>query len=159
MQINFENASEKNLPAGGHYVESAKASFIYWLDDDHQVSCYSPRPRSRLTLFQLVVQGSLKAQFDASQRLDVLDWVTTEHNEYIPRAQLLQAAAESPELKQSPTMSKATSKRAQQRQKQQLAEKDQPPQAPIPKSIVNEWGTTPAVSQFLEVITFCWISF
>ena len=49
-------------------------------------------------------------------------------------------------------MSKGQSKRAQQqRQKQAAAEKDQSPQAPVPKSIVNEWGTTRAVTQFLEL--------
>ena len=60
---------------------------------------------------------------------------------------------ESPDLKQSPTMSKTQSKRAQQQQKQQAAaNKNQPPQAPIPASMVNEFGTTRAVQEFLELV-------
>ncbi|KAL9635636.1 MAG: hypothetical protein Q9164_003329 [Protoblastenia rupestris] len=94
----------------------------------------------------------MRAQYNRDHALDILDLVTEEHTEFIPRAQLVSTQIDSPELKQSPTMSKAQSKRAQQqRQKQAAAEKDHLPQTPVPKSIVNEWGATRAVWQFLEL--------
>ncbi len=83
--------------------------------------------------------------------MDVLEFVTNEHNEYIPRTTLVQAAAESPEIKHSPNVSKTAGKRAQQRQKQQQQENLQP-QIPVPESAFHECGTTPAVWIFLEVI-------
>lgn len=83
--------------------------------------------------------------------MDILDLVTTEHNEYIPRSNLLQAAAESPDIKQSPSTSKTSSKKAQQRQKQQ-AQENQPPQVKVPRSEFHEYGTTQAILHFLEVI-------
>ena len=50
-------------------------------------------------------------------------------------------------------MSKTQSKRAQQQQKQQAAaNKNQPPQAPIPASMVTAYGTTHAVQEFLEIV-------
>ena len=50
-------------------------------------------------------------------------------------------------------MSKNQGKRAQQQQKQQAAaSKNQQPTAPIPKSVVNEFGTPDAVQYYLELV-------
>lgn len=154
IQMILETAKEKDLPTGGHFVES-KSCFIYWYTNGHQVS------RSRwlfgdnfLTRYQLVIHGHLRAQFDQTGRIDLLDLVTNEHSEYVPRQGLLQAAAESPDNKQSPNASKAAGKRgSQQRQKQQTQPiQDQNPLvAPVPGSMVNDSGTTKPVWQFLEV--------
>jgi hypothetical protein len=38
MQFITEKAHEKDLPNNGHYIESAKSSFIYWFDNGAQVS-------------------------------------------------------------------------------------------------------------------------
>ena len=81
--------------------------------------------------------------------MDVLDLVTTQHDEYIPRNGLLQTAAESPDLKQSPNISKSGSKRARGKQAQPLP--DQPPQIPIPERMVTDYGVTATIQQFLEV--------
>lgn len=102
---------------------------------------------------QLILKGQLRAQFDQQTKIDILDLITTEHSEYIPRTTLVQAAAESPEIKQSPNTSKATGKRAQQRQKQQQLE-NQPPQVSVPETAFHDSGTTPAVWQFLEVKSY-----
>ena len=78
------------------------------------------------------------------------------HNEYIHRAGLVQTAAKSPEIKQSPNVSKA---RRQTRKAQQQPPDDQPPQIPIPKSAVTDMGVTNAIQQFLEVsccLAFAW---
>lgn len=99
---------------------------------------------------QLVLNGQLRAVFNQDQKMDILDLTTHEHKEYIPRAMLVQTAAESPEIKQSPNASKGSSKRAQQKQKQQQQE-NQPPQVPIPESAFHECGTTSVIWNFLEV--------
>ena len=136
MQIHFQDIIERALPGGGHYVSSEKAYWIYWLKNGHQ----------------LRMNGNLRARFDASNALELFEWVTTQHNEFIPLDQLQKSATQSPELKQSPTMSKSTGKRAQQqRQKEQEAAKKQQLQAPIPSSIVSDVGLTPAVMHCLEV--------
>lgn len=84
----------------------------------------------------------------------MLEIITDEHNEYVSRAGLVQAAAEASEAKQSPSASKAQGKRGahqrQQKQQPQIAQ-DQTPHVPIPESMVNDIGTTPSVLQFLEV--------
>lgn len=38
IQMIMENASERDLANGGHFVESPKASFIYWYGNGCQVS-------------------------------------------------------------------------------------------------------------------------
>ena len=81
--------------------------------------------------------------------MDALDLVTTRHEEYIPREALIQTAAESPDIKQSPNFSKSGSKRGRGKQPQQV--QDQPRQAPIPERMVTDYGVTAVIQQFLEV--------
>lgn len=102
-----------------------------------------------------MVNGSLKAQFDGQNKIDLLDLTTNHHNEYVPRSGLLQATAAASDIKQSPSTSKAQGKRgSQQRQKQQIqASQDQSPKALVPDTLVNDLGTTKAVCQFLEVMS------
>ncbi len=85
--------------------------------------------------------------------MDILDLVTHEQNEFIPRNTLVQAAAESPEIKQSPNTSKSNNRKVQNRQKQQQQQQqeNQPRQVKIPESAFHEMGTTAAIWQFLEV--------
>ena len=102
--------------------------------------------RHRTNFFgQLVTYGLLKAQLDSNSKIESLEFFTTKHSEYIPRS-LLQSMAESPDMKQSPKMSKTQGKKAQSRQ--------QPPPPgtiTLPRPTVSEWGVTPPVMQFLEV--------
>ena len=37
IQMFMENPLNKDLPNGGHYVESKKASFVYWYTNNHHV--------------------------------------------------------------------------------------------------------------------------
>ena len=101
---------------------------------------------------QIIHSGTLSAQFDHLGKIDILEMHPQEHQELVPRAQLLQSAQSSPDVKNSPSASKnAKTKGAQQRQKQ-LQVRDQLPQAPVPESMVNtDVGTTKGVQQFLEV--------
>lgn len=139
IQMIVERFREVDLPNGGHSVTSEKTSFIYWLANGHQ----------------LVTSGGLRVQFDQIGKIDVLEILTTSHEEFVPRAQLLRAATESPEMKHSPNQSKATGKKAaQQRQKQAQTAQEQGPVvavAAVPSSIINDQGVTPSVQQFLEV--------
>lgn len=113
-----------------------------WVPGEHSASQYT---LTLLTREQLVTSGSLRAQFDQNGKIDVLDLVTNEHNEYIPRAQLL-APVESPEPKPSPKTSKTVGKQRSQKQ-----QPPQPPQIQLPVSIVNSYGVTEGVMRFLEV--------
>ncbi|KAL9067619.1 MAG: hypothetical protein Q9161_006808, partial [Pseudevernia consocians] len=134
IQMTFSNAIEKNLPGVGHSVESPKSNFVYWFTNGHQ----------------LVSQGNLRCQFDQNWRIDLLELTTVEHSEYVPRQELLRSAAESPDIKQSPNISKSSGKRAQQqRQKQQHAQ-DQPAPKPVPSSMVLEYGMTKGAQTYLE---------
>ncbi len=81
--------------------------------------------------------------------MDALDLVTTRHDEYIRHDVLVQTAAESPDIKQSPNISKSGSKRARGKQPQQV--QDQPRQVSIPDRMVTDYGVTSAIQEFLEV--------
>ena len=137
IQMILEQFRETDLPqTGGQSLVSSKTSFVYWLANGHQ----------------LVTSGGLRVQFDQFGKIDVLEILTQHHEEYVPRAQLLRAAAESPEMKHSPNQSKASGKKgAQQRQKAAQAAQEQVPVAAVPHSIINDQGVTPSVQQFLEV--------
>ena len=100
-----------------------------------------------LTKRQLFSKGTLSAHFDPSNKIEMLDIVISEHNEYIPR-NILQTA-ESPDPKQSPKLVKGTGKRAQQQKLQQNQL-----QASIPESMVTANGFPTAVMGFLEVMIF-----
>ena len=50
IQMILENAREKDLPNGGHFVESTKSSFIYWYANGCQVSHSSPVNRILLMI-------------------------------------------------------------------------------------------------------------
>ena len=147
MQMILENAREKDLPNGGHFVDSAKSCFIYWFVNGCQVSSHPDITLAFLICYQLVTSGSLRAQFDQNGKIDVLDLVTTEHNEYIPRTQL-QVSIDFPDPKQSPKASKTVGKQRSQQRQQPLPQQHQ---IPLPVSIVNSYGVTDAVMRFLEV--------
>ncbi|KAL8726615.1 MAG: hypothetical protein Q9181_005976 [Wetmoreana brouardii] len=136
IQMILERFRELDLPNGGHSITSEKTSFIYWLANGHQ----------------LVTSGGLRVQFDQLGKIDKLEILTTSHEEFVPRAQLLRTATESPEMKHSPNQTKASGKKAsQQRQKAAQATHEQGPVAAIPRTTINDQGVTPSVMQFLEV--------
>ena len=98
--------------------------------------------------------GMLRAQFTPTGQMTLLEITATEHSEMIPREKLLRTAADSPEMKQSPTMSKNQGKgsRAQGKGKAAAApRKDGPSLAPIPPNAVNYFGITNKVLGFFEV--------
>lgn len=102
----------------------------------------------------------MRAQFDAEQKIELFEFLTTEHEEYIARRQVIEAAKpahmwmkdwhkvnNSQDGKTSPEMSKKGKGR------QLKSPQTQPPEVlnDIPDSAVNKEGVTKAVHQFLEV--------
>ena len=102
--------------------------------------------------------GTLRAQFDANQKIELLEFVTSNHEEYVPRTRMVEAARPlhewqkdwhkanaPPDGKQSPEMSK---KKARPNKSPSTA----PPDIDIPESKVKgTMGITPSVFRFLEV--------
>ena len=105
---------------------------------------------SEADLVQVVLTGNLRAKFDGNNLLDLFEWTTSRHEEYVSLQDLEASALESPDLKQSPSMSKNAKRAAQQKQKEQAA-REQARHITIPKPSVNDMGLTPAVMECLEV--------
>jgi hypothetical protein len=98
--------------------------------------------------------GKLSALYNSNDKLDVLEFSTERHKEFIPRTlieslftQEIQAA------KPSPKMNKMTAKQRNQQRQQQQQTPAEPSisQSDLPEAPVREWGVTNAVMQFLEV--------
>lgn len=102
----------------------------------------------------------MRAQFDAEQKIELFEFITTGHDEYISRKKVIEAAkpahnwvkewhkVNSQDNKQSPEMSKKG--KARPMKSPQVA----PPEAlvDIPESSVKKgMGITESVFQFLEV--------
>lgn len=166
MQMVMEKSVEKDMPpTTGYFVESQKTSFVYWFDTGSQV-CFS---NDRIVLFsiltlllQVIANGTLRAHFDESLKIELLEFATNNHEEYIQRSLAVDAirplwdwAKESHKLntgsdvKNSPEMNKKKAKTPKlQTQPLQLP----PPDVPIPHSKVKaNMGITPSLFQFLEV--------
>ena len=112
-----------------------------------------------LSRFQLVATGTLRAQFDAEQKIELFEFLTTRQEEYVSRKRVIEAAKPAHEWikewrsvntmdgKQSPEMSKKGKAR------QLKSPQKEPPGVlvDLPDSAVNSKGVTEAVHQFLEV--------
>jgi hypothetical protein len=105
---------------------------------------------------QLIANGSLRAHFDAEQKIELLEFTTSSHEEYLPRTTVIDAArplhewskewhkVNSTDAKQSPEMNK-------KKQKPLKSPPQPPPDIDLPRSKVKpNMGITPSVSQFLE---------
>jgi hypothetical protein len=106
----------------------------------------------------LIATGTLKAHFDADQKIELLEFVTSSHEEYIPRTRILEAARPlhewqkewhkvnaPPEGKQSPEVNK-------KKAKPMKSPAVPPPEIDLPASKVKpSMGITPSVFRFLEV--------
>jgi hypothetical protein len=107
----------------------------------------------------LVANGKLKAQFDANQMIELLEFETNNHEEYLPRTKVVDAARPLHEWqkdwqkinapadgKQSPEINKKGKARPLK------SPPSQPPDIDIPDSKVKlNMGITPSVFRFLEV--------
>jgi hypothetical protein len=142
MQLVIDQGTiDKPLPGGAHYVENSKASLLYWYSNS-----------------LVVGTGSLKAFFDREQKLDLLEFVTTGHEEYITRKLAIEAAKPmhlwtkdwhklNTDGKQSPEMSKKG------KGKQMKSPPTAPPEFDLPKSTIKPLmgGITEDAFQLLEI--------
>ncbi|RKF84007.1 Transcriptional activator ptaB [Golovinomyces cichoracearum] len=142
IQMILEKGTEKELPNNNHYIESQKSSFVYWFEGGAQ----------------LVASGTIKAHFDAQQKIELLEFVTTSHEEYLPRTQVVEAARplhiwgkewhkinSAPDGKSSPEMNK-------KKPKLMKSPPQPPPDIGIPASKVKtSMGITHSVFRFLEL--------
>lgn len=114
---------------------------------------------------QVIANGTLRAHFDEQQKIELLEFVTSNHEEYIRRNLAVDAIRPLwdwakewhkvnalPDVKNSPEMNKKKAKTPKSQTQPQLLP---PPDVPIPHSKVKaSIGITPSLVQFLEVCTF-----
>lgn len=129
VQFQLEGLREKDLPGGqGMVVECARAGLIYRYKD---AVCFH--------------HGTLKATLNAALQIDVLEFIVTEHQEFVSRSSLqsMPNPNDSPDAKASP--------HNKQHGKRPLAQGQQASQGIfLPESITNSYGLHPMVLRFLE---------
>jgi hypothetical protein len=162
MQLIMDKGlTDRPLPGDGHCIENQKASLVYWFEAGSHVRRRADEMLAGhiANMEQLVATGTLRVQFDSDQRIELFEFVTTGHEEYISRKQVIEAAkpahmwikewhkVNSQDGKTSPEMSKKSKAR------QLKSPQTQPPEVlvDLPDSAVNSKGVTEAVHQFLEV--------
>ncbi|KAI5855537.1 LIM-domain binding protein-domain-containing protein [Durotheca rogersii] len=142
INLTFEKGiTDRPLPNGCHFIENQKASLTYWFDNSH-----------------VVATGSLRAQFDSDQKLELLEFITQSHEEYHSRKMVIEAAkpahlwvkqwrkVNGQDTRSSPEMSKKGKKSLK-------SPAYAPPDIDLPVSAVKQnIGITEAVFQFLEII-------
>ncbi|KAJ4997134.1 Transcriptional activator ptaB [Colletotrichum sp. SAR 10_66] len=145
MQLIMEKGTtDRPLPGDGHWIENTKSSLVYWFDNGSH----------------LVANGTVRAHFDAEQKIELFEFLTSSHEEYISRKAVIEAAkpvhnwvkewhkVNSQDSKASPEMSKKGKARMMK------SPQHPPPDAlvDLPESAVKRgMGVTEAVFQFLEI--------
>ncbi|KAJ3509078.1 hypothetical protein NM208_g15718 [Fusarium decemcellulare] len=144
MQLIMDKGvTDRPLPGDCHCIENSKASLVYWFE----------------TGSHLVASGTLRAQFDAEQKIELFEFLTTSHDEFISRKQVIDAAKpahmwmkEWHKTNSQDGKSPELSKKGKGRQLK--SPQTQPPEVlvDLPDSAVNSKGVTEAVFQFLEIV-------
>jgi hypothetical protein len=105
----------------------------------------------------LIASGTLKAHFDNAQKLEMLEFVTNNHEEYLPRNRMIEAARPVHEWNKHWNMvnandGKASPEMNKKKPKQMKSPPQAPPEIDIPHSKVKpSMGITHSVFRFLEV--------
>jgi hypothetical protein len=109
---------------------------------------------------QLVATGTLQAQFDAEQKLELFEFCTSDHEEFVSLKRVIEAAKPAhiwvkewhkinqQDIKASPEMSKKS------KQKQMKSPQNPPPDALVDLpdlGVQKSMGVPVAVHKFLEV--------
>jgi hypothetical protein len=110
-----------------------------------------------------VANGTLRAQFDSEQKIELFEFSTTGHDEYVARKQVIEAATpahnwvkewhrlNTQENKSSPEMSKKS------KPKPMKSPQNAPPEPLVdlpPSAVKKSMGIPEAVFKFLEVSRF-----
>ncbi|KAI1759092.1 LIM-domain binding protein-domain-containing protein [Hypoxylon sp. FL1150] len=142
INLTFEKGiTDRPLPNGCHFIENQKASMTYWFDNSHVVST-----------------GLLRAQFDADQKLELLEFITHSHEEYHSRKMVIEAAKPAHNwvkdwMKVNGQDSRSPEMNKKGKAKPMKSPPHPPPDIDLPQSAVKQnIGITEAVFQFLEII-------
>ncbi|KAL2753759.1 hypothetical protein ACRALDRAFT_2029519 [Sodiomyces alcalophilus JCM 7366] len=146
MQLIMEKGTtDRTLPPNGQWIENTRSSWIYWFEGGSH----------------LVATGTVRAHFDNDQKIELFEFITSGHEEYISRRAVIEAAkpahnwvkewhrVNSQDPKGSPEMSKKGKARPMK------SPQNAPPDAlvDLPESAVKKsMGITEAVFQFLEIV-------
>lgn len=145
MQLIMEKGStDRPLPGDGHWIENTSSSLVYWFESGSH----------------LVATGTVRAHFDSEQKIELFEFVTSGHEEYIPRRAAIEAAkpahnwikewhkVNTQDSNKSPEMSKKG------KAKPMKSPQNAPPDAlvDLPDSLIKQsMGITEPVFQFLEI--------
>ncbi|KAI1260836.1 LIM-domain binding protein-domain-containing protein [Xylariaceae sp. FL1019] len=141
MQLTFEKGTvDRPLANGCHFIENPKTNLIYWFENSH-----------------VVASGSLRAHFDAEQKLELLEFITQSHEEFVSRRMVINAARpthlwakEWKKVNGQDSMSPEMNKKG--KAKNMKSPPNPPPDFVIPHSAVKgNMGITEPVFQYLEV--------
>jgi len=143
IQIFLGQLHAKELPHNQHYVQSDRATYVYAFGNGVQVwEGAEPWSCHKLMLPQSIATGTMKAFFDQHNKLESLEFMTTKHEEYLPRLAITQLfQPDSPAQKASPTMTRG--KMVQKEPSITLAD--------IPENTVRDDGVNENVARFFEV--------
>ncbi|ROT40227.1 hypothetical protein SODALDRAFT_91385 [Sodiomyces alkalinus F11] len=146
MQLIMEKGTtDRSLPSHNQWIENTRSSWIYWFEGGSH----------------LVATGTVRAHFDNDQKIELFEFITSGHEEYISRRAVIEAAkpahnwakewhrVNSQDTKASPEMSKKGKARPMK------SPQNPPPDAlvDLPESAVKKsMGITEAVFQFLEIV-------
>lgn len=166
MQLIMEKGpTDRNLPPNGQWIENTRSSWIYWFEGGSHVSWRdagtSPNVSSEANgNFQLVATGTVRAHFDNDQKIELFEFITSGHEEYISRRAVIEAAKPAHNwVKEWHRVNSQDSKASPEMSKKGKARPLKSPQNPPPDALVDlpdsavkkSMGITEAVFQFLEV--------
>lgn len=137
-----QGTTDKPLPGDSHFIENNNASLTMWFETSHVVHA-----------------GTLRLSFDAEQKVDLFEFISRDHDEYVSRSLVVNGAkpnhqwvkewhrVNSQDSKTSPEMSKKGKARAMK------SPPTAPPDLDIPHSAVKHGvGITEQQFQFLEIV-------
>ncbi|KAK3314915.1 LIM-domain binding protein-domain-containing protein [Apodospora peruviana] len=144
MQLIMDKGiTDRPLPGDCHWIENSKASIVYWFD----------------TGSHLVANGTLRAQFDHEQKFELFEFITTDHEEYISRKDVIQAARPAHNwVKEWKNLNQQDNKQSPEMSKKGKARPMKSPPGPPPdfdlqpSAVKAGMGITEAVFQFLEIV-------
>ncbi|KAK9766993.1 hypothetical protein K7432_003508 [Basidiobolus ranarum] len=123
MNLTLENPQEYVLPNESHVVECTRANFIYHFDNDVQVT----------------VSGILRVAFNAQLKIELMEFHSSHHNEYLSRSFLLSLAQQASDAKD-----------ASGKPKMKASNSDDD-LIDLPPSCVNEYGVPIKTMRCLEI--------
>ncbi|KAF3344013.1 PTAB protein [Verticillium dahliae] len=146
MQLIMEKGTtDRPLPGDGHWIENTKSSLVYWFDNGSH----------------LVATGTVRAHFDHEQKIELFEFVTSGHEEYISRKSVIESAKPAHNwVKEWHKVNSQDSKTSPEMSKKGKARPLKSPQNPPPEALVDlpessvkrGMGVTEEVFQFLEIV-------